>query len=203
VPSRRVPRFPVIVGGAAFGPDGRYARLLGAQAWAPDARSAATRLEAAPLPHPVEPHQPVDVLPHLADQEYTMVAKTSAQLVKATCTALEEQFPGIWEPDDGQADSVLDDMADAVGFLAVSLYTDDTTLFTNFVTWTADIRAARGHPVAFLSPALAVLAAELRDFPRASRLLVNASAEVTRHLALLQHDSPAPTDTTFTPRPCV
>ncbi|XMN05392.1 B12-binding domain-containing protein [Streptomyces griseobrunneus] len=35
---------PVLAGGAAFGADGRYARLLGADAWAPDVRAAARRL---------------------------------------------------------------------------------------------------------------------------------------------------------------
>jgi methanogenic corrinoid protein MtbC1 len=34
----------VLAGGAAFGPDGRYAYQLGADAWAPDARAAAERL---------------------------------------------------------------------------------------------------------------------------------------------------------------
>ncbi|GAA3310212.1 hypothetical protein GCM10020295_76700 [Streptomyces cinereospinus] len=42
---------PVLVGGAAFGADGRYARLLGADAWAPDARAAAGLL-ARGLPRP-------------------------------------------------------------------------------------------------------------------------------------------------------
>jgi methanogenic corrinoid protein MtbC1 len=32
--------FPVLAGGAAFGRDGRFARQLGADAWAPDARNA-------------------------------------------------------------------------------------------------------------------------------------------------------------------
>lgn len=35
---------PVLVGGSAFGPSGCYAKLLGADAWAPDARAAADRL---------------------------------------------------------------------------------------------------------------------------------------------------------------
>jgi methanogenic corrinoid protein MtbC1 len=36
---------PVIVGGAAFGPDGEYARALGADGWARDAREGAATLE--------------------------------------------------------------------------------------------------------------------------------------------------------------
>ena len=78
---------PVIVGGAAFGPDGRYARLLGAQAWAPDARAAATRLAGSPLPRPTDLHQPIDDLPHLSDQEYSMIA------LVASVTAELHDFP--------------------------------------------------------------------------------------------------------------
>lgn len=37
--------FPVLAGGAGFGPDGRYAEPLGADAWAPDAGSGAKRLD--------------------------------------------------------------------------------------------------------------------------------------------------------------
>ncbi|AKG45928.1 cobalamin-binding protein [Streptomyces xiamenensis] len=36
---------PVLAGGAAFGADGRYARLLGADGWAPDARGATAVLD--------------------------------------------------------------------------------------------------------------------------------------------------------------
>lgn len=62
---------PVLVGGAAFGADGRYARATGADAWASDARDAARLLAGQPLPSPRREHQPIEDLPHLADQEYT------------------------------------------------------------------------------------------------------------------------------------
>ncbi|GAB3886461.1 hypothetical protein GCM10029964_050790 [Kibdelosporangium lantanae] len=86
---------PVLAGGAAFGPDGRYARLLGANAWAPDARTAADLL-AAGLPRPrTDVHQPIDDLPHLADQEYTMVARTTRSLVRQTMADLSERLPAM------------------------------------------------------------------------------------------------------------
>jgi methanogenic corrinoid protein MtbC1 len=73
---------PVLAGGAAFAGDGRYAYMFGANVWAPDARRAADLL-AGGLPHPkaAEPHLPVDDLPHLADQEYTLVTRTARSLV--------------------------------------------------------------------------------------------------------------------------
>ncbi|MEU4746239.1 cobalamin-dependent protein, partial [Actinosynnema sp. NPDC023658] len=58
---------PVVAGGAAFGPDGRYARLLGADVWAPDARTPAHPKSTAPLPRPRGGYPPIDDLPHQGD----------------------------------------------------------------------------------------------------------------------------------------
>ncbi|CAM5437257.1 cobalamin-binding protein [Streptomyces spiroverticillatus] len=162
---------PVLVGGAAFGPEGRYARLLGADAWAPDARAAADLLDADRLPGPLHGHQPMDDLPHLADQEYTMVARTHAELVKATFTGLEERYPAMRTYTDRQREHTAEDLAQIVSFLASALYTDDPELFTGFLLWTAGILEARGVPAASLHPTLDLLGEELRDFPRATRLL--------------------------------
>jgi methanogenic corrinoid protein MtbC1 len=169
---------PVIVGGAAFGPDGRYAALLGAQAWAPDARAAADRLVGAPLPAPIDVHQPIDDLPHLADQEYAMVARSASSLVTAVCAALPERFPAMRDYTDQQNQHTAEDIAHIVEFLAAALYVGDVDLFTGFLGWTADILAARAVPPHSLRVGLALLATELRDFPRASRFL----AEGTTHL---------------------
>ncbi|MFF4909079.1 B12-binding domain-containing protein [Streptomyces sp. NPDC001260] len=162
---------PVLVGGAAFGPDGRYARLLGAQAWAPDARAAADRLAAGPLPRPRGDHQQMDDLPHLADQEYTMVARSSDSLVRTVLLALEDAFPAMRGYDDMQRERTAEDLAHIVEFLATALYVGDEGLFTWFITWTARILQARGVPVQSLPPALNLFARELKDFPRASRTL--------------------------------
>lgn len=168
---------PVIAGGAAFGPDGRYAKLLGAQAWAPDARGAADRL-AESLPRPQAGHQPIDGLPHLADQEYTMVSRTAPQLVKAMYTGLEERIPAMKDYTEQQRQYTAEDLAHIVDFLATSLYTGDEELFTGFLVRTAQILGARGVPPRSLRPALELLGGELRDFPRATRLLAAAGAHL-------------------------
>ncbi|MDT7803308.1 MAG: hypothetical protein QOI78_6741 [Actinomycetota bacterium] len=173
---------PVIAGGAAFGPDGRYARLLGAEAWAPDARSAAARL-AEPLPRPQSGHQPLDDLPHLADQEYTLVTRTSGRLVKAVLAGLEERIPAMRAYTDLQRQHTAEDIAQIVEFLATALYVGDGELFTGFLTWTAGILTARGVPAASLVPALDLLEAELRDFPRATGLLGTARTHLAGHAA--------------------
>ena len=171
---------PVIAGGAAFGPDGRYATQLGADAWEPNARAAADRLAAGPLPRPELGL--TDVLPHLADQEYTMVCRTSAQLVKAVFTGLDDRYPAMRSYTEAQRSRTAEDIAHIVEFLATGLYVDDDDLFTGFIAWTGDILAARGVPAASLLPTLELLGGELRDFPRATRLLAAARDGVAADL---------------------
>ncbi|MFJ2631757.1 B12-binding domain-containing protein [Streptomyces sp. NPDC087422] len=162
---------PVLVGGAAFGPDGRHARLLGADAWAPDARTAAERLARGPLPRPQPEHQPIDDLPHLADQEYTMVARARTALVRTVFSRLEAAFPAMRAYSELQREHTAQDLAHIVDFLTIALYTGDEDLFADFLTWTAGILAARGVPAHSLPPALRILSDELKDFPRAVRIL--------------------------------
>jgi methanogenic corrinoid protein MtbC1 len=173
---------PVIAGGAAFGPDGRYARLLGAEAWAPDARAAADRL-ARPLPRPHTAHQPLDDLPHLADQEYTLITRSSGRLVKSVLAGLEERIPAMRTYTELQRQYTAEDLAHIVEFLGTALYVGDPELFTGFLTWTAGILTARGVPAASLVPALELLEAELRDFPRATGLLRTARTELAGQAA--------------------
>ncbi|MET9896840.1 cobalamin-dependent protein [Streptomyces sp. NPDC006465] len=166
---------PVIAGGAAFGPDGRYARVLGADGWAPDARRAATVLERGlDRPDPMAAHQTVDDLPHLADQEYTIVARTAHRLVKETLTELEDRFPPMRGYTERQRRHTAEDLAHIVEYLATALYVADDELFTRFVLWTADILTARRVPAHSLDPALELLALQLKDFPRACRTLAHA-----------------------------
>jgi methanogenic corrinoid protein MtbC1 len=162
----------VLVGGAAFGPDGRYAAQLGADAWAPNARAAAELLgEGFLCTHLATNRQPVDDLPHLVDQEYTTVSQTSRQLVKEIFTTLEDRIPAMRDYTEEQRQRTAEDIAHVVDFLVAGLYTDDDELFSGFITWTADILAARGVPAATLFPTLELLGKQLHDFPRSQRLL--------------------------------
>ncbi|MHB9848395.1 cobalamin B12-binding domain-containing protein [Streptomyces krungchingensis] len=166
---------PVIAGGAAFGPDGRYARALGADAWAPHAREAAAMLERGlSRPDPLAAHQAVDDLPHLADQEYTMVVRTTHQLVKETLTELEDRFAPMRGYTERQRRHTAEDIAHIVEYLATALYVADDELFARFILWTADILTARRVPARSLDPALDLLAVQLKDFPRACHALAHA-----------------------------
>ncbi|MER5856827.1 B12-binding domain-containing protein [Streptomyces sp. NPDC059688] len=171
---------PVLAGGRAFGPDGRYARTLRADRWAPDARAAVAVLdEGMARPDASVSRQAVDDLPHLADQEYTMVVQTRAQLVKQTLSDLEDRFPAMRGYSETQRERTAEDLAHVVGFLATALYVDDPDLFTAFLTWTADILEVRHVPAHSLVTGLDALAGQLRDFPRASHLIHEGSAALS------------------------
>lgn len=162
---------PVMVGGAAFGAGGRYARLLGADAWAPDARTAADDLARGPLPRPGPAHQAIDDLPHLKDQEYTLVARNRPRLVREVLAELEDAYPAVRDYTEAQRERTAEDLSHIVEFLTAALYTDDEELFSGFLLWTADVLAARGVPSASLLPALTLLGRRLVDFPRAVAVL--------------------------------
>ena len=162
---------PVMAGGLAFGTDGRYARLLGADAWAPDARAAGDRLAAGPLTRPTPAHQAIDDLPHLGDQEYTLVARSSTRLVRDTFQRLEQQLPAMRDYSDEQREHTAEDIAHIVGFLTAALYVDADEVFNGFLVWTAEVLTARQVPARSLLPCLDLLEEQLHDFPRARRIL--------------------------------
>ncbi|MEU0336719.1 cobalamin B12-binding domain-containing protein [Streptomyces sp. NPDC006193] len=181
---------PVLAGGGAFGPDGRHAHALGADGWAPDARAAAAVLDkGVPPPDPAAARQVVDDLPHLADQEYTFVARSRSRLVGQTLTDLEDRLPALRSRSDAQRERTAEDLDHIVGFLATALYVDDPALFTTFLCWTADVLEARRVPSHSVVTALGVLGGRLRDFPRARRLLHDGAAALAGHALL---PAPAP-----------
>ncbi|MFI6477131.1 B12-binding domain-containing protein [Nonomuraea sp. NPDC050663] len=170
---------PVLVGGAAFGPGGRYAEILGADAWAPDARAAAELIPTIAPRSPAPQQAAIDDLPHLADQEYTMVSRTAGTLVKSVMAGLEERFPAMASYTPKQRGHTAEDIAHIVTFLATALYVDEERLFTDFVDWTAGILTVRGVPAVSLVPTLELLTQELSDFPRARAMITAAHERLT------------------------
>ena len=79
---------------------------------------------------------------------------------------------------DLQRQRTAQDIASIVDFLVAGLYVDDDELFTGFITWTADILAARGVPAKTLFPALDLLGKQSHGFPRSQRLLISATSAV-------------------------
>ncbi|WP_225850409.1 B12-binding domain-containing protein [Streptomyces sp. HPF1205] len=174
--------FPVLAGGRAFGPDGRYARKLRADRWAPTAPAAAAVLDEGLTRHGAPPaRQAVDVLPHLADHEYTLVVRSRPRLVRQTLADLEDRFPAMRGYSDVQREHTAEDIAHIVDFMAAALYVDDPELFTTFLTWTADILQARHVPAHSLVTGLDILAGQLRDFPRTADLIRRGTVSLREH----------------------
>ncbi len=167
---------PVLVGGAAFGADGRYARLLGADAWARTPAPPPTCWPTGPTAPPgLRP--PADRRPAAPGRPGIHDGRpTATQLVKEPFAALERRFPAMRDYTEAQRERTAEDIAHVVDFLIAGLYTDDDELFSGFITWTADILAARGVPAATLFPTLDLMGKQLYEFPRCQRLLLAAQA---------------------------
>jgi methanogenic corrinoid protein MtbC1 len=160
---------PVIAGGRGFGPDGRYAKRLGADAWAPGAEEAVARLAAD---WPPGFHVREDPLgPFLGDDEYTYVVRRRAELIGTAMQRLVAAYPAMTGYDRRQTDATAEDMGHIVDFLAAALYVGDDRIVTDFVDWTAGVLAARQVPRAALAAGLRLIRDQFRDCPQAVAML--------------------------------
>lgn len=148
---------PVLAGGAAFGADGRFARMLGADSWAPTADAAADLLRTGP-PSPAEADD--DPAPRV-NEEYEYLIRHRGDLLPRVLELFACSFPSVSGEDLGQI----------AEFLGAALYLDDSALFTDFVTWTCSVSSARGVPCEAVVLGLAIFRSELTRCPRARALL--------------------------------
>ncbi|TYB70239.1 cobalamin-binding protein [Nonomuraea sp. PA05] len=163
---------PVLAGGAAFGEDGRYARMLGADGWAPDGRGAARRLIEDPARGPGGAEGP-------DDQEYGQIKGTAQELIDSVMWRLSERIPAMAAYSDRQLRHTREDIGHVIDFLTMSVYVRDPALFSRFLLWMAGILTARGVPEETLYPALELIAAGLKSCPRA-QATVEQGQEVLR-----------------------
>ncbi|MEV6492998.1 cobalamin-dependent protein [Actinoplanes sp. NPDC051633] len=158
---------PVIAGGRGFGPDGRWAQTLGADAWAADAEGAVSRLAENWPPRMGDPW----VSSFLGDDEYTYVVRHRGDLIGTALSRLADVYPETERYDQRQHDATAEDLGHIVDFLAASLYVADDRLFTDFVDWTAAVLEARGVPASALGAGLRLICRQLRDYPTATAYL--------------------------------
>ncbi|BCY12528.1 B12-binding domain-containing protein [Actinoplanes sp. L3-i22] len=165
---------PVIAGGRGFGPGGRWAERLGADAWAGTAEEAITRLATDWPPAPA-PEFPADFL---GDEEYTHLVRSRPQLIETAMRRLAEAYPPVDEYDEQQLEATMEDFGHIADFLAASLYIDEPQIFLDFTAWTAAVLAARDVPAAALRAGLHLIRGQLIDFPKATATLDQALAGV-------------------------
>ncbi|WP_306212537.1 cobalamin B12-binding domain-containing protein [Actinoplanes sp. RD1] len=154
---------PVIAGGRGFGPDGRWAHRLGADAWAATADEAVTRLAHKWPPPLTDPFEAA----FLGDDEYTYVVRHRGELVQTALTRLAAAYPAMSAYDQRQHDATAEDVGHIADFLAASLYVGDEAVFTDFVEWTQAVLRARSVPPVALRAGLEVIGEQLRDYPTA------------------------------------
>ncbi|MGW0177970.1 cobalamin B12-binding domain-containing protein [Nocardia sp. NPDC003345] len=166
---------PVLVGGAAFGTDGRYARMLGADGWAPDARGAAAEIErVVRRPPRASARTPSRPPTPRTDGEYALVTRAKADLVTGVLADLGNTYPPMDAYTEFQRERTAEDIAHIVDFLASALYVDDDVLFGSFIAWTTGVLAARGVPAPALDLVLDSLSVRLPESARAQRILHRA-----------------------------
>ncbi|XVU22281.1 cobalamin B12-binding domain-containing protein [Actinoplanes sp. CA-054009] len=166
---------PVIAGGRGFGPGGRYAQHLGADAWAAGAEEAVQRLARNWPPHSPDPQ----LSAFLGDEEYTHVVRHRADLIGTAMETLAQTYPRLREYNTRQLDATTEDLSHIVDFLASALYVSETQIFTDFVTWTAAVLDARGVPPVALRVGLDAVRTQLHDFPTAVAVL-NAGTQLVK-----------------------
>nr|WP_296071257.1 cobalamin-dependent protein [uncultured Actinoplanes sp.] len=167
---------PVIAGGRGFGPGGRYAQHLGADAWAAGAEEAVERLSRNWPPRTPDPQ----LAAYLGDEEYTYVVRHRPELISTAMRRLTEAYPAMRGYDQRQLDATAEDLAHIVDFLAAALYIGETRVFTDFVVWTAGVLRARSVPAVALAVGLQVVRDQLRDYPAALAMLDAGSASIGR-----------------------
>lgn len=163
---------PVIVGGSGFGRDGRYARALGANGWAPDPATAIALIDDPAWPSYTDPAPPLN---H-PDDAHLQVQENRTQLVEQGVKELEVRFPAMGAYDDEQRDRTVEDLEHILDFLATALFVDDVTLFTDFITWLGQILEARGVPIRAAQLGLDALGAALPPLQRAHDFLAAGTA---------------------------
>ncbi|MEU7890896.1 cobalamin B12-binding domain-containing protein [Microbispora bryophytorum] len=155
---------PVLAGGAGFGADGRFARLLGADAWAPTADAAADRLAAGlpsfPAAAPGGTAGSGDTAVHLGGEEYAYLTRHRADLLARVMDTLT-----------GRPEHTAEDLGNMADFLIAATYVHDAALFTDFVVWTCRVLEARQVPAESVVLGLGAFHDVLTDCPDARALL--------------------------------
>jgi methanogenic corrinoid protein MtbC1 len=148
---------PVMVGGAALGPDDRRARALGATAWAADAHGAVAAMQG--MPAVVRPAPP---LLAWRSGEQAALELDHRNLV----AGLRER----WSVGDGLdvADDALHQILHAV---AAALLTGDERPIAETAAWIGDLMELRGVAPARVHELGRLLADVLRDYPQARELV--------------------------------
>jgi len=165
---------PVIAAGRAFGVDGRRARAVGADCWEPPLTA---------IPHLLAGWQqepPVLRTPVPEPVETSRLDTLGPGFVHAVVDELIRARPEVAGYDKRQLERTREDVDYIRRFLSCALLIDDSTLFTDFVSWLRDLLAARGVARDVLVDSLRAIYRELGDGLPATRALLDRSLDVLK-----------------------
>jgi methanogenic corrinoid protein MtbC1 len=157
---------PTIVGGSACGTDGRRARAVGANAWAPDPLTAHRLLgrwvDDGIAPPPAERA----VLP----AEYLELLGRRSRLVNLLTRRADASLARIA----GSHPATSQLGAQLLDALVASLFVDDPLVLRGHVDWLTDVLDARRTPPDVVPALLDVLLDSLEGLPRAQRFIAGS-----------------------------
>lgn len=169
---------PVVAGGRGFGTDGRWARALGANGWAPTATDAVQLLSGPTWPRYADPAPPL----HHPDDAAQQLRAAAHDLAQQGMGRLEQRFPAMRQYPAAALDRTREDLEHIVEFLAAALYVDDPTLLVEFVEWLHELLEARHVPAVALTSGLEAVREVGPDVERVRRFLDTARAAVDARL---------------------
>ncbi|MFP5254255.1 MAG: B12-binding domain-containing protein [Acidimicrobiia bacterium] len=141
---------PVLVGGSALGPDDRRARVLGADLWAPDARTA-TELLRAPLP-------PAGAVATADVRGASDLAQRRDEIVERTVVRMQAELPAYAGYDESQRRRTREDLGYLIDFARAAVLTRDPRVLLDVLPWLEVILDARGISTATFHTSLRLLA---------------------------------------------
>ncbi len=163
---------PVVVGGAAFDPDGRRAATLGATGFATSVvgladlvRSLPTAVRSAP---PLTHHGAEEALVLLGQRESLADRVEQHLLASLDLAGTDDLTRG-----DGWFRVLSEQLPLLVGSVAGALVCDDPQIVVHALSWAQEVLTARSAPVAARPALEAGLLDALHDLPEASRLLLD------------------------------
>lgn len=154
---------PVLAGGHGFGPDGVWARTLGADLYARDAPGAAEVLRRRWPPKP-------SGSPSVAARSieaYARLARDRSALLRGVMDRLRERYPELRDPTDRQYRSVVETLGYLLDSLAAGIFVDDPRVFTDHLAFATAFLAARYEEGGCLVVVVDTLAGLLWDSPSA------------------------------------
>lgn len=132
---------PVLAGGRSLDGGPERALRIGADGWAGDLDESVKLLTAWSQEAP-----PVAATPTPFDRAAMRLDASAPHTGGVAFEDLTRRFPAMGSYDEAQIARTREDLVFIVQFLAASRLVDDITVLTTFLTWLADLLAARGVP---------------------------------------------------------